>query len=347
MDNTEQISLQSKEKEHIVVPPTENEVSPAMQIQETIRTISSDLKEVASTDDNDPDITVNTDKLLTLAVDTQTAINQVANEGNIVIDNSAVGEPLRIEPGKWKDWEFTKWGGEGAIEQLLKGEITQDELAGKEISPEFEALVNQIRPLRMEVNSGFAVTENKAVQYQVTPSVGTEESVNSGFVSSPEGTITFDIHNHPSEGNATYPYFSGGDLHGALNFPSTLNNQVYGSRAVVFEEGVAILVKTPETQQIIEKMSNGGKTNRDRSNFRDELDKRVAVREPKDQSDRQAYNVDICREFHMGLYFVPKGEKTIQTVYNPNQQPTAKQAPRPQNIAQRAVGFAKSVVARK
>lgn len=303
----------------------EKEVPATTQIQDLINTINTDVSSVLPSSPDDSELSKNTDLLLNLADQTQRSINKVANSGNKMI---AVDSPtyLKIEPERWNSWEFAKWEGNGGMEQFLRGEITAEDLAGKEISPEMAAILDQMRPLEREVCTGFGFNQKGEAQYQVTPIVGDEGSVDQRWVSPPDGNITFDIHNHPSNGNSSYPFFSGPDLIVVLSPPSPLNETtVYSCRAVAFREGTAFVVKTPETQKKIDQLGEQAAT---RSRKRQDIDVKlhnsinIVMRNTKQESDIRDANIQICKEYHMGLFFVPKGERVIQTVYNPTQ-PTA------------------------
>ncbi|MBP9815752.1 hypothetical protein KBD09_00740 [Candidatus Woesebacteria bacterium] len=295
--------------------------SAPVPVADLVESIKADVARVLSGDSADPALANNRDQIIDLAESTIGELDTLVNEGNTVVDAEPSTQPLRIELNRWRNWEFAQWSGNGAIERLLKGEITIDELVGTELSPEFEALTHQIRPLKIEVDSLFALTEEGELHYQVTPSIGNEHSVSTSFVDPPEGVKLFDVHNHPINGARTYPFFSNPDFKGILCNPSKLSPWSYLARTVVFSDGVAIVVATPETRRIVEEMSgDDDESYWSRRYMLDQSLRDSAIwPEPEEDAARQQYNIDVCREFGMGLFLVPKGERKIQALYVPEQ----------------------------
>ena len=93
------------------------------------------------------------------------------------------------------------------------------------------------------------------------------------------------------------------------------------TRVVVFRDGTVIIAKTPISEGISSRRLDEYLKEYDKVNARfvlnSDLKKEITTAEPKDDKDREEFNKKVCKKFGVALFYIPKGERKIDTLYYP------------------------------
>jgi hypothetical protein len=224
---------------------------------------------------------------------------------------------LRIDTEHWKKYYFMQISLSGDIAKVLNGNRSPEEETGGEIDEVFDTIIQQLREQQVECKTSISLTSDGRFLLQINPTIGTTDTVNNIFAESPEGEKVIEIHNHPvyedpdTHTSSSYGFFSAPDLTG---FAFRVDTRM--AEAVVFEQGTAILVKTPESERIISNAIQ--KTDMRKwawTRLGNNLTEQFIREVPSDSyEERRTFSINFARKYAMRLLFIPNGSRKIEVL---------------------------------
>lgn len=224
-------------------------------------------------------------------------------------------EPIKFDHPFTLNREFRVVDFLGQLAEILKKNMDGGNLSGGEIDDNLKSVFDQFRQQRVESKTSIDLGPHQRLLLQTIPSKGTEDHVENILVGSKDGVKVMDIHNHPVKVDKntgirkTFPYFTCGDFVG-LAFV----NQGQLAEAVVFEEGTAIIIKTSESQPILDNTLQA--TNKGDfawaelgNQLTDEWIKKAPNESPE---ERKRFSIEFAKKYKMRLVFIPAGQKTME-----------------------------------
>ncbi|PIS14510.1 hypothetical protein COT64_02195 [Candidatus Shapirobacteria bacterium CG09_land_8_20_14_0_10_39_12] len=238
-------------------------------------------------------------------------------EGEEIICFDPAKELLKFEHPFTLNKEFRVVDFRGQLAEILRGNTDAATLSWEEIDITFANIFDQFRQQSVEFKTSIDLGPNNKLLFQTIPSRGTEDHVENFLIGSKGGVKVMDVHNHPvkvdkSTGTKkTFPYFTFADF---LSLAFIHQEQV--AEAVVFEEGTAIMIKTPESQPILDKaIKETGMGNFAWAELGNQLAEEWIKKCPNESTEeRKQFSIEFAKKYKMRLLFIPTGQKQIETL---------------------------------